>query len=173
MEQQGEKQLTTAQGSETKATLEQGVRMEGDGEAVLLNEKNEDGETKDGVTEKTDTDVILESLLAESNFPELCGGSADGDGSCSVKKKNPDTEVTSEPLASDSGVSEHHQTCTEERDSSSARKKTDADERSEKISNKSLVGQVTSRRTSAKKGKTLEQLSAVMMDKKRPIQMQL
>ena len=31
VEQQGEKQLTTAQGSETKATLEQGVRMEEDG----------------------------------------------------------------------------------------------------------------------------------------------
>ena len=106
VEPQGGQQLTT-QGYKTKTTPEGEDRLKGGGETVLLEERNEEEETEDGAAAKTDTDVIVESLLAESNIAELCAKCADGEDSATagVKKKT-DFEEASEPLASETDVSE-------------------------------------------------------------------
>lgn len=152
VEPQGGQQLTT-QGYKTKTTREGEDRLKGGGETVLLEERNEEEETEDGAAAKTDTDVIVESLLAESNIAELCAKCADGEDSATagVKKKT-DFEEASEPLASETDVSEPPQTGTTQQDSCNARREADVDDRSENISKKSHLRRATTHRRSAKEG---------------------
>lgn len=149
VEPQGGQQLT-AQGYKTKTTLEGEDRLEGGGETVLLEERNEEEETEDCTAAKTDTDVIVESLLAESNIPELGGRCADGEDSATAGvKMKMDFEEASEPLASETDVSEPPQTGTVQQDTT---RETDVDVRSENISKKSHLRQATTHRRSAKEG---------------------